>query len=337
MTERTLSELAGAEIVPDMGGDNAWLVRVSEGEYTTINKSAKNTLLLKDKVPVEDTVSHSGIMVDFDLEGDEILLHDCDNQTRVPPEKHEHVLWAVHDEDGDRLNKLFDELYTPTVRQGVIDMLTPRFRRDDSEIAKTEDGWLLNGDILLSWDGSNHPVNVEQTHVVRGSRTKEADEDKEARSIDFDLADDSMVKLPNGTETELTEVEMKFLVSAALILGHEANEFYQDGLTQSIKDSSIRAFTDTKSGLHHGHDMGKHTLDMLGVTDEAIERLWYHEYDHVGVWEMAARRDEFENAPIDVFENAPNTDASKWAKIESTKEKAPIPKSIRSDLEERYE
>lgn len=336
MTERTLSELANAEIVPDMGGPNGWLVRFGEGDYDTVNKSAKNRLILEGEVGIEDSVSYGGIMVDFDLEADEISLHDGDNEVRVPATKHENVLWAVRDSDGGRLRKLFDELYVPTVRQGLIDMLTPRFRREGSELRKTGEGWLLNGDILLSWDASNHPVNVAQTHVVSGGSTVEAEEDKEAREINFSLSDDTEVRLPNGTTTELDEVEMEFLVSAALILGHEANEFYQDGLTDSIKNSNIVGFTDTKSGLHHGHGLRKHTLSQLGVTDAAADRLWYNDYDHTGVWEMAVREDEFKTAPIDVFEDAANDDPSKWRKIHNTKEKAPIPKHVRSDLESRY-
>jgi hypothetical protein len=337
MSEVTLSELAGAEIVPDMGGENGWLVRIREGVYETVNKSAKNRLILEGDVDLQDSASYGGITVDFDLEADEISLDDGSNEVRVPASKHENVLWAVRDEDADRLERLFNDLYVPTVREGLMDMLTPRFRRGDSEIRKTDDGWLLNGEILLSWDGSNHPVNVAQTHVVSGGSTVEADTDKQAREIEFDLADDTTVKLPNGTETNLDEVEMRFLTSAALILGHRANEFYQDGLTDSIKDSRIVAFTDTKSGLHHSHHPSKHRVQDLGVTEDAVEKLWSNANDHTGVVEMSMRENEFSNAPFEVFENAPNDDPSKWQKIHSTKEKAPIPKHIRSMLEEMYE
>jgi len=337
MSERTLSELANAEIVPNMGGENGWLVRFGEGDYDTVNKSAKNRLILEGEVGIEDSVSYGGIIVDFDLEADEINLHDGDNEVRVPATKHENVLWAVRDGDGPRLNDLFDELYVPTVRQGLMDMLMPRFRQADSDIRKTGEGWLINGDILVSWDGTNHPVNVATTHVVRGGDTVEADTEKEAREINFALSDDSAVQLPNGTTTSLDEVEMEFLTSVALILGQGQTGLYDDGLSESIRDSNIVGFTDTKSGLHHGHGMRKHTLGDLGVTDAASDRLWYNDYDHTGVWEMAVREDEFKTAPIEVFEDAPNDDPSKWQKIHNTKEKAPIPKHIRSDLKERYE
>lgn len=334
MSDRTLNELSNAEIVPNAGGSNAYMVRFGEGDYDTVNKSGKNTLLLKRRVTPDGTAEYGGIIVNFDLQNDVITLHDGDNDVHVPEAKHENVLWAIYEEDGPRLNKLFDELYTPTVREGLMDMLMPRFREEKSDIRKSEDGWLIGGDILVSWDATNHPVNVAQTHVVSGGSTVEADKDKGARDIQFKMANGD-ITLPNGTTTELTDVEMKFLISVGLILDKNPDH-YDDGLFDAIESSHISAFTDEKSGLFHSHSVGKHRLSDLGVTDEATDRLWYNSFDHAGVHELALRENEFANAPIDVFEDAPNDDARKWEKINSTKEKAPIPKSVRSDLEERY-
>jgi hypothetical protein len=302
-----------------------------------VNKSGKHTLLLKKDVAIEDSVSYGGIMVDYDLDSDDVFLHDGDNEVRVPDAKHEGVLWAVYDEDGPRLERIFEALHVPTVRQGLMDMLMPRFRDEQTDIIKTGEGWLLNGDILVSWDATNSPVNVTDTHVVRGGEAVRADTEKEAREIRFDLPDESTVALPNGTRTSLDDVEMKFLTSVALILGQGQTGLYDDGLSTAIHDSNIVGFTDTKSGLHHGHGLRKHTLEDLGVTDEAIDRLWYNEYDHTGVHELYVRREEFENAPIEVFEDTVNTDARKWQKMKETSEMAPIPKHVRSDLEARYE
>lgn len=343
MTARTLSELAEAEIVPNAGGPNAYMVRFGEDDYDMVNKSAKHVLILEDDVlPEGDNVSYGGIRVDFDLEDDAIMLHDGEDSVRVPDDKHEHVLWAVHDEDGPRLNDLFDKLYTPTVRQGVMDWFMPRFREDAEQIRKTENGWLLNGDILLGWDASNSPVDVDTTHVVSGGETVPAKLEKNAREISFprglDL-DETAATTPDGRTITLDAVETRFLTTAALVLGrgYLKNDLYNDELDEVIESSEIQGFTDTRSGLHHGHGMGKHTLSMLGVTDAASERLWYNSYDHAGVHEMAVREDEFRDAPIDVFEDAPNDDTRKWQKIHSTKEKAPIPKRVRADLKERYD
>jgi hypothetical protein len=220
MSDHTLYELMNGEIVPDMGGENAWLVRFGEGEYDTVNKSGKNTLLLKREFGLTSVVSHGGIRVAFDLEEDNIFLteEESGDDVRVPSEKHENVLWAVYDEDGPRLRDLFDELYEPTVREGLLDQLMPRFRNDVDEIEKMELGWIVNSDILVSWTGSNHPLNVDSTYVVNSGEAVEADEDKEAREIDFYMPDNRDVYLPNGTQTTLTDVEVRFLTTVGLLV-----------------------------------------------------------------------------------------------------------------------
>jgi hypothetical protein len=337
MSDRKLSELANGEIVPEMGGPNAWLVRFGEGDYDTVNKSGKNTLLLKGDVASNGSESYGGIEVNFDLDSDDITISDGSDSVRVPSIKQEDTLQAVFDGDGERLQETFDEVHVPTVRQGLMDMLMPRFRDEGSRIRKTDGGWLLNDDIMVNWDATNSPANIRDTHVVSGGSTVIAEDDKEAREISFDIADEKTIDLPNGTETELTDVEAEFLTSVGLILGQDEPGGYVDCISNAISASEIVGFTDTKSGLHHSHGLNKHTLQEIGVTDEAAQRLWYNDYDHTGVHEMYIRRDEFENAPIDVFTDAPNRSAKKWRQMKKTSQQAPIPKQVRSDLQSRYE
>ena len=332
----TLEDLANGEVVPNAGGPNSFLVRFAENDYDLVGKNAKNRLILEDGVLEYDQFKFGGVTVYVDFEGEQYSLERDGDTVPVPVEKHEHILWSIHDEDGDRLNRIFDELYVPRVRVGLMDMLMPLVRDAGVDVNKTEDGWLLDRDILLSWDGKNHPVDIPETHIVEGGAAVPANTNKQVRDISFSLADSVTVGLPNGTETELDEVEQRFLVSAALI-GGETIDGYPDSLSEAVEDSRITAFTDTKSGLHHGHSMDKHTLDMLGVTDEATDHLWYNEYDHAGVHELYVRRDEFVDAPITLFENADNDDSEKWQHIERTSRRAPIPKSVRQDLENRYE
>lgn len=332
----TTQDLVNGEIVPNAGGPNSWLVRFGEGEYELVGRNAKNQLILEDGVFDVDTFTFGGVTVHVNFDSDEYSLERDGNTVPVPVEKQEHVLWSIHDADGERLNNIFDELYVPRVRVGLMDMLMPLLRNDDTNIVKTEDGWVINGEILLSWDSSNHPIDVEETHVVRSGDAVPANTNKQARDISFTLSDSVIVNLPNGTQTELDDVEQKFLVSAAVIADADISQMPR-GLQNAVENSRISSFTDTKSGLYHGHSMNKHTLDMLGVTDEAIDRLWYHAYDHAGVHELCVRREEFVDAPIDVFEDSSNDDPDKWEKIEYTSQKAPIPKRVRRDLEDRYE
>jgi len=339
MTERTLSELAAAEIVPDMGGENAYLARFGEQDYDSVNKSAKNTLLLKDRVAVDDNIAVGDIMVDFDLENDEINLHGGDDSLRVPEDKHENVLWAVYDEDGGRLHKIYDDLDVPTVRQGLMDQYMPRFRRDSDDIRKTESGWLLD-DILISWDGSNSPANNVDTHIVSGGKAVPTDDEKEVREISmppyFDVSKDEYeVTAPDGRTFELDGVELLFLTTVGLILDRNP-ENYDDALNKSIENSKIVGFTDTKSGLYHSHPEGKHRIQDLGVTDECADMLWSNENDHTPLHEMALREQELKNAPIDIFEDADNDNTQRWNKIHFTSENASIPKDVRSQLEKQF-
>lgn len=335
---RTLGELADAEIVPDQGGNNAYLVRFGEGEYDLVNKSAKNTLILKDEVNLSDTEKVGSIRVSFDLQGDSITLSDSRDSVTVPSEKHEHVLWSVHDDDEDRLRSLFDELNVPSVRTGLMDQFMPRFRDGGAEVRKTADGWVVNDEVLVSWDGSNHPVDVQSTFTVNGGQAVEADESKPARELAFDpiVNDGLTAEAPDGRTFDLTEVEANFLTTVGLAT-NTGSAFFTDDLSEAIVGSEVTSFTDARSGLHHGHGIDKHRLTDLGVTEAATDKLYFNSYDHTGVWEMAQRRDEFENAPIDVFEDAPNDDPDKWRNIENTREKAPIPEHIRTSLQEMYE
>jgi len=314
MSDRTLNELANAEIVPDAGGSNSYMVRFGENEYDTVNKSAKHVLILEDDVLAEDVVSYGGIMVEFNLETDTILLSDGDNELEVPSDQQEGVLWSVHDEDGARLQRIFDDLYTPTVRQGLMDMFLPRFRESKEQIRKTDDGWVIDS-ILVAWDASNHPMAGEDQqltiHVVSGDETVPADTDKEARDISFPVVGDDGTKAtaPHGQTYTLNEVEAQFLATASIVVDNDAQDLYDDELADFIEGSYVSSFTDEKSGLFHSHPPSKHRVQDLGVTDEAADKLWSNDNDHTGVVEMAMRESEFSNAPFDVFEDAPNDDS----------------------------
>jgi len=332
----TTQDLVNGEIVPNAGGPNSWLVRFGEGEYELVGRNAKNQLILEDGVFDVDTFTFGGVTVHVNFESDEYSLERDGHTVPVPVEKQEHVLWSIHDEDGERLNSIFDELYVPRVRVGLMDMLMPLLRDDDTDIVKTEDGWVINGEILLSWDSSNHPIDVEETHVVRSGDAVPANTNKQARDISFTLSDSVIVNLPNGTQTELDDVEQKFLVSAAVIADADISQMPR-GLQNAVEDSRISSFTDTRSGLFHNHSESKHKIQDLGVTDECADMLWSNANDHTPLHEMALREQELKNAPIEVFEDAPNDDPTMWQKIHSTREIAPIPKHIRLMLEDMYE
>lgn len=333
--ERNLSELKNAEIVPNAGGENAWMVRFGENDYDTVNKTPKNRLILEEGV-LDLDYTLGDVRVEVDLENDDYRLSKGGRSVKVPSSKEEHVLWTLYDQDVDRARRLFRELTEDRVRVGLMDWFMPRFSeaRENNNLRKVEDGWLVNEEILVAWDGENYCTNLDETHVVQGGSTVTADEEKPARDIDFGtIPHDASVEAPSGKEVTLSKAELKFLATVEFLT---ENDGPSDDIGSLVEKARVNSFTDTKSGLHHGHSMDKHTLDMLGVTDEAAEKLYYNSYDHAGVHEMSFRRQEFENSPINVFEDAANDDTQKWQKIESTTEKAPIPRDVRQSLKSMY-
>lgn len=341
MTDLTLQQIANAEIVPDMGGPEQWLIRTGEEEYEFVPKNARNTLLLKDNEVNEKggVIVAGDYSVVLDFEADTFRLAGPSRSVNVPSESEENVLWAAYDRDEARLARLFSNLTEGRVRVGTVDYFLPRFReaREDDMLRKVEDGWLVDDEILVNWRAENYAINVEETHLVKGGGTVVADETKPARDLDFgNLPDEATVQTPTGGEVELFDDEIEFLATVEFLL-EERGYIVDNGLIgDAVEQAQVSAFTDTKSGLHHGHGLQKHDLSDLGVTDEAIQRLWSNSYDHTGVWEMGIREQEFKNAPFSVFEDAENHDADKWRKIKSTQEKAPIPQSTKDQLEEMY-
>lgn len=333
--ERTLQELADAEIVPNAGGDNAWMVRFGENDYDTVNKTPKNRLILQEGVFDLD-YTLGDVRAEVDLQNDEYRLSKGGRSVKVPSSKEEHILWTMYDQDEGRAERLFRELTENRVRVGLMDWFMPRFAeaRENNNLRKVEDGWLVNEEILVAWDGENYCTNVDDTYVVQGSGTVKADETKQAREIDFGtIPSAATVEAPSGKEIELSKAELKFLATVEYLTDNQASD---DTIGSLAQEARVNSFTDTKSGLHHNHTMDKHTLDMLGVTDEAADKLYYNSYDHAGVHEMLVRQHEFENAPIDVFEDAPNDDPQKWQKIEKTSDIAHIPREVRRSLESMY-
>jgi hypothetical protein len=338
-TELTLEELRDAEKVPAHSGDGSYLVRLGENDYQSVPRTGFSTLALHDDDVLEaGGVTVGDIEVEVDFDNDEFLMHRDGDSLRVPDDVRESFLFATHDRDTARLNDLFEEHHIPTVRRGIVGQFMPRFRTDD-EIRQTDEGWLLNDEVLLRWDGSNEVADPSlDTHVVRGGSTKQQDVGRTALDIDMASLPDGRpfeARTPAGRTYELDEVEARFLTTVGIALDRNPS-MYTDDLQKSIERSHVDAFTDPKSGIHHGHSKQKHRLQDLGVSSQTIERLHYNEHDHAGVVELAYREQEFRNAPFEVFESVSNDDDAMWQKINKTKENAPVPQDVNESLEAMY-
>ena len=49
-TTYILEDLANAEIVPNQGGENAWLVKFDNDTYDLVSKTTKHRLIIEDDV-----------------------------------------------------------------------------------------------------------------------------------------------------------------------------------------------------------------------------------------------------------------------------------------------
>lgn len=347
---RSIDRIADAEIVPDMGGPNQWLVRVGPEEYEMVPKSGRNTLILKDNyvsASLDDGFSTVSVnvgqyTVEIDFEQNKHRISQNDGEAfRVPSASVENVMWATYDRDEDRLARLYSDIVGGRARASKLDHFLPRFEapRSDGVLEITEDGWVIDNEILVTYNVENYTIQPDNTYSH--SDATAFDDERQARDISFDIPNEDTfdVNAGDSVTTTITRDELEFLTTVQYILESEYEYAIGNGFIGDIVEQAhINSFTDTKSGLHHGHSLEKHDLSDLNVSDEAIEKLWSNSYDHTGVWEMSMRRQEFENAPFDVFDDdAANDDGNKWRKIERTKENAPIPQSTKDMLREMYE
>lgn len=365
MSEFTIAELREAEIVPEQGGPNAWLVRFGESDYRMVPRTPKHRLLLETdlleraeggdtKVLDRDDGAQDHVTFTADVDSDSYHLTVNGNRLKVPSDFENEVLEAYADEDFAELRRVHQDIVENRVRVGLMDRFMPRFAdaRDDNRLRKAGDGWVIDDTFIVQWNGENYLTEQVGTHIVESGEAVRADEEHPAREITFDIPDDEVeVDVPNTVDATVTlsAREARFLATAECLLNpqeyltdveadwvEDAVESVQDPIASLARTAQVSGFTDEKSGLYHGHGLQKHTLSDLGVTDEAIDMLHYNSFDHTGVWEMAVREQEFKNAPFNVFEDAANDDSSKWQKIRNTKDKAPIPSDVKQSLQQMY-
>jgi hypothetical protein len=91
-------------------------------------------------------------------------------------------------------------------------------------------------------------------------------------------------------------------------------------------------------GLSHGHSTDKHDVrDFFAVTDEFVDKMQCNPYCHCGVHELARLLNYFRSIEVQVFEDQdePEFDIdSRRRKIKSAASSAPIPDSLRNELDE---
>lgn len=348
-------EKRDAEVIDTVGhpeNPDAYVVRYDDETVEYEPATPTNKVLFEEGL-YDEVTGHSEfgpVRTYVDLGDDTYRLRISDEEEiEVPDQYRSDFIDALASFDpANELADLYDEITGGAVDQTTVDAFYESFPSD--RIERTSLGWIVDDTFLVDWDARNELVGVE-VHEVSGGGTERVDGDQQAVVLDnLDTGRTETVHGPDGETHELSPADQQFITTISILLDPE--EYVGVELTDAIesmkttdagtffderaRQATVRDFTDAKSGIHHGHDFEKHSVSDLNVTQEVQDKLWSNPYDHLALHEMKLRRDEFENAMVPVFTDAPNDDPSKWRKIEQTAENAPIPEHMKHNINDMF-
>lgn len=294
------------------------------------------------------------IELDADVSNDTYRVSVGGYTARIPSEQADEIAEAFQSNaTGEKLYELYNDVISGQVRRPVVSDFLDRYPDDRIEV--TEDGWVVDDTFLVTYEGTNHLVDVDPADPR--SSNPDYDSSKQAVYLDVDARGERDLQTPSGETVTASELEQEFLTQVEVLLypetyvgvelvdeieQHKAEgQMLGDAIEDLTEQADVTGFTDSKTGNHHGstgHSFDKHKLsDGFNVTEDVVDLLWSHEYDHAGVHELLLRKQEFIARPdVDVFEDVPDDNASRWSRIESTKESAPILPRTQQKLDEMY-
>lgn len=247
----------------------------------------------------------------------------------------------------EKLYQRYKHVVADRVRQDVV---SDFLRRYDAWVDVTDDGWVIDGAFLVTYDAENYVIEDVEAHEVHGQGTKPIGDRQEFLDIEFDLSRERAVEL-GREQVDLTEREQEFLALVEVLcfpedhLGTKLTNRVEearhgggfDEIAEIADTNSVSSFMDPQSGLVHQHDIDKHTLQAsFSVTAEVIADLHFTEYDHAGVHELVYRERELRNADYSVFWDTDNDDDGRWEQIRNAADSAPVPDGVHRELRERY-
>jgi len=260
--DRTIEEMASAEVVPEMSGPEQWYLRFAESDYGFVSKTERNQILVETDLledargGIEYTVSGDRYGRDAPFEVAFVADFDADDYTltvegdeRVVPSDYENeVLRGVREEDPHRLIELHSQIVSTQVRRDVVNQFENRYineerrtlmQMDDEDyeprVEVTRDGWVIDDTFIVQWDAENYLVSDVEVHVRDGDRTVEADDSKQARELTFSAIDgEQTVETPSGDEVTLGEREQKFLATVEALL--QPHKYLDEQAARDIRD-----------------------------------------------------------------------------------------------------
>lgn len=369
-SNRAVAEKRQAEILDTAGDEedpDAYLVRYADGSVEYEPATPANVALFEDDLyPVvqgysQYDVDGTTVELDADVGEGQYVITVGDREIVVPSDRHRDVIEAHEADDvGEALHDVFLSIIEGQVRRDVVEDFLEQY--PDDRIDVTPSGWVIDDTFLVTYEGENYLADHRTVYVRSGSEMIEADESKPAVNLDFDVSGRREITTASGETVEATETEQTFLATVECLLFPEeyldaslVDEVehlrLEEGLddVQQIADTAhVSGFTDSKTGNYHDHGFNKHRAsqevaegnvrDELGLTEEAVDRLYFNDYDHAAPHELLARRQELENAPFDLFadDGVRNDNVRRWKAIENAKSNAPVADETKRKIREMF-
>lgn len=367
---RTTNEKLAAELIATSGPSNdpdVYLVEYSDGTHAYEPATPTNTVLFEDGLFEEVNGTHSfhhnnkQITVVADVFSRNYTISVSGNEVAVPDDYADDLVDAFTSHNtAEIVHDLYYDIIEGQVRRDVVDSFLDRFPEDRVEIEAS--GWVIDDTFVVTYEAENYLLNQDTVYVRKSDDMVEADESKQAVDLEFNIDDEATLATATGETVTATAREQEFVATVECLLypadylgaelvdeieQHKA-EAFADGIEDIASTATVTAHTDTKTGNHHGHGFDKHRaineaaagdLDStLGMTEEAVDMLYFNDYDHAAPHELIARRQEFENAPFDIFadDDVANDDNRRWTAISKAKSSAPINDEHQRQIEQMF-
>jgi hypothetical protein len=274
----------------------------------------------------------------------------------VSPDYEDVLLGALKDalEGGDieYLDNVYGQIRGEQVDTDLMDEFVGTRGFEDERIEIRDDGWVLDDQYLVTYQGDNYSLDDEDTYVRGGDGLKRIQGDRQFLELSVPEGVGPIETEVDRGEVTLYEDEIEFLTTARVLLYPEERfdtdvarritehdfDTPSDVFSDPASKSSEGRFRDNQSGIRHKHGISKHVEDFskLNPTDELKQKLFYNFYDHVGVWEMLYRRAELENAPFELFTDVGNGDEDRWDEIQSAANRAVLEDKHHQDLKDTF-
>lgn len=206
-----------------------WLIEYPNGTIETVTKSAHNRLLYEydlwgllkngsEIVQIEDDTDGTRVTITPNDDSTEFTLQVDDTEPLHIGEHHTadlvEALVDVYDRDEgvEPLVTLFHDIRENRVREEVMQAMG-EMAPFEAAVTVQNDGWLIHGHLLLTWDQEFHHPNT-TTRTVHGSAVSPGSSEPAYKMNFRSKSPNNRTITVDGAEYLLTDKEMEFLARA---------------------------------------------------------------------------------------------------------------------------